>query len=404
MNFQFSDEEKSKINKDAERQWINYQKADHKCYKKDCKEISIGSHAISESISLAKISVNGEMNYFESKRNGFESKSLFIKPIGKGVASTFQGFCEKHDTSIFIDIDNSPHKYSVKQILLQCYRSVCYADYHNNYYTKVFDDSSFDFVRNFVFNSSESEFFKGNVKVLEKKEEILEDIIRKTIDSINYEHRIFYDLKTKMEFLLEWIEEKKFEDPFNHTLKQRCNLLGFSFFYRKVAVKIPVAVVNQHILRINGNKTYLLFTVVPYADSTEIYWIFEDAYYETLSKKWDEMNATEINLLNRIESSMIQFEHWFIDPRIINSIPTNRLNIIKEDIVYNHDKNVFVDYDLSIFDDLRLDFIKYVDESTRLIERQKIDNNVQRNPKNERERLYKEYVLNQILNIRIDCR
>jgi hypothetical protein len=405
MVYQLSEADRKKINADSEKSWLNYhQKLKHQCFKPGCESFAIGSHSISESISLSKISVNGNMKYFRSRRNGIESKELHLRNIGIDEASKFQGFCSKHDNE-FEFLDKNECKYSVRQVLLQCYRSVCYAVYHCKYYAQVNDNSSFNLLRDFAMSPSGINFLTEDIKMLDEKlienqeflsliRELLEEKITAMIESINYEYRIFSDLKETMELLLEAIEDKKLNSPINHIIKQRCSPFRFSFFYRKIKYKIPVAVVNHHLLKIDEVKTYLFFTVVPYEESTEIYWIFDDRYYDFFSEKWDEMNASEINILNRIESSMLQFEHWFIDSRILDIIPVDRINIIKEDINFNYDKNVFVDYDLSIFDELRLEFIRYVNETTRSIEQLKINANVKRKPREEREELYRKHIFN----------
>lgn len=401
----FSEEDRNKINADFEKSWVNYKhKIKHKCFKPGCESFAIGSHSVSESISLTKISVDGNMKYFRSRRSGIESKELELGDIGINEASIFQGFCSKHDNE-FDFLDKNESKCSVRQVLLQCYRSVCYAVYHSKYYAQEIDSAFPHVFRDFAMSSEGANFL--NIKMLDENkledqkfingiEKLSEEEIRDVIHSLNYEYRTFSGLKERMELLLENIEDKKLEPHINHILKQRCSRLGFSFFYRKVNFKIPVAVVNHHLLEIGENITYLFFTVVPYADSTEIYWTFDDKYYDLFSRKWDEMNASEINILNRIESSMLQFEHWFIDPKIVDSIPLDRINTIKEDINFNYDKNVFIDYDLSIFDDLRLESIRCANETIRSIEKQKINANVKRKPKDERELLYQKYFSDQI--------
>ena len=148
--------------------------------------------------------------------------------------------------------------------------------------------------------------------------------------------------------------------------------------YKRIGLKIPVAMVNHHPLIIDRKKTILLFTVIPYASGTEIYWIFNSNYKTVLNRKWLDMTQNDIGIINRIESSMVHSEQWFIDPRILESIPSDRMETIKQDLYFNNERSPFVDYDLSIFDELRIYSINDLDETTRCNEKQKITSSVNR--------------------------
>ena len=60
-----------------------------------------------------------------------DEKSMFasLKPIGKGVASTFFGFCDHHDTTLFSTIENFPFDNSDQHCFLHTYRSFAHS-YH----------------------------------------------------------------------------------------------------------------------------------------------------------------------------------------------------------------------------------------------------------------------------------
>jgi hypothetical protein len=83
-------------------------------------------------LSLIEEEVNGQnclytvTSYSSSKKRHIED---FI-PVGKKVASTFYGFCDKHDTELFEPIENHPFDGSDKHLFLHSYRSFAHS-YHS---------------------------------------------------------------------------------------------------------------------------------------------------------------------------------------------------------------------------------------------------------------------------------
>lgn len=74
----------------------------------DCEGKIINSHTVSKSGSLKKISENGHVYSFESGSIfNFECRNdLKVKSIGVSKASTFPGFCQFHDKSLFSPIED----------------------------------------------------------------------------------------------------------------------------------------------------------------------------------------------------------------------------------------------------------------------------------------------------------
>lgn len=91
-----------------------------------CIEI-IKAHSIQKKGFLAKIEKNGHVytidtSFTSKKKNRGE---LSYKKTGINQASTFLGFCKKHDNSLFEEIDNLPLKPNDRQVFLYAYRSLC---------------------------------------------------------------------------------------------------------------------------------------------------------------------------------------------------------------------------------------------------------------------------------------
>ncbi len=83
-------------------------------------------------LSLLEGEINGQMKVYSG--TSFESSEIemiedFV-PIGKSMASTFFGFCEKHDTDVFSVIENKPFDHSEEHLFLHSYRSFAHS-YHS---------------------------------------------------------------------------------------------------------------------------------------------------------------------------------------------------------------------------------------------------------------------------------
>jgi len=84
----------------------------------------INAHSIQENRELVSIAKDGNIFQIKSEisKNGNTYK---VKPHGKGVASTFYGFCEPHDNELFRPIDTQFLVPTNEQAFLLAYRSVC---------------------------------------------------------------------------------------------------------------------------------------------------------------------------------------------------------------------------------------------------------------------------------------
>lgn len=91
-----------------------------------CKEI-VNAHSIQRERSLSAIQYDGHV-YRISADFGTLNKNkgkLSCQKVGVNKASTFLGFCKKHDNDLFEKIDNHPLIPTDEQIFLYGYRSLC---------------------------------------------------------------------------------------------------------------------------------------------------------------------------------------------------------------------------------------------------------------------------------------
>jgi len=88
--------------------------------KEKCSEKVIEGHSIQKSRILEEIAHNGKVMSFSSRMS---YSTYDFEKIGIRKASTFFGFCNRHDTSIFSDIENKDYEERLGQNFLYAYRA-----------------------------------------------------------------------------------------------------------------------------------------------------------------------------------------------------------------------------------------------------------------------------------------
>ncbi len=101
------------------------------CYHPDapygCGDRIVRAHSISKSMHLRPISHLGEVTQISLGKRYDKNKTsngLVIKNIGLRVASTFNGFCNKHDKDLFAPLEDKPFIPTSEQIALLHYRTL----------------------------------------------------------------------------------------------------------------------------------------------------------------------------------------------------------------------------------------------------------------------------------------
>jgi len=92
-----------------------------------CSGGIIDAHTIQRKGALEKIidSDNHVCVLKTDKKNAANEESLKIETIGWKKASTFPGFCGKHDTMLFTKIETTPFTGTHEQCVIQSYRALC---------------------------------------------------------------------------------------------------------------------------------------------------------------------------------------------------------------------------------------------------------------------------------------
>jgi hypothetical protein len=92
-------------------------------------------------------------------------ETMDFRKIGKHKASIFPGFCNKHDTSVFAEVEIGDVEINQRSLLLLTYRVVCLEIFEKEVNVKIYSDPVFqsgvnganvaDFAQNFVNGTKE---------------------------------------------------------------------------------------------------------------------------------------------------------------------------------------------------------------------------------------------------------
>ena len=100
--------------------------------------------------------------YLSHKRNQKSNASISMSKRGTGYASTFKGFCNKHDTEVFTPIEQHLYTMSEEQNFLFAYRAFVYE------YSKRLEENCFHSeIKNDVINETNPEIFEMMYTLLE---------------------------------------------------------------------------------------------------------------------------------------------------------------------------------------------------------------------------------------------
>lgn len=91
-----------------------------------CSENPIKAHSIQNSKVFDQLNFDGHLIGLKIKISKTHKPDISFDKIGRNKASTFEGFCSRHDKELFEEIDDHQFdKNNVKQLFLLAYRSVC---------------------------------------------------------------------------------------------------------------------------------------------------------------------------------------------------------------------------------------------------------------------------------------
>ena len=96
----------------------------HPIAREECRGRIVRAHTLQRAGLLEVISVNRHVYGFDLSRMPDDDGVYRFKLIGINKASTFTGFCEKHDTEFFGPLETRPFTSSKEQLFLLAYRAL----------------------------------------------------------------------------------------------------------------------------------------------------------------------------------------------------------------------------------------------------------------------------------------
>lgn len=298
------------------------------CFHKDekCSVSIISAHSIQNNKILKRISENGDVLYFSRKDH--DGTKFLLSKTGRKKATTFTGFCQYHDNTIFSFIENKDYQENnTEQEFLLAYRALA-KEYHAKKTAKKISESA--------------------IKQSSKESDI--NLFKNYLLGAN---QALKELKTYKEQLNEALDNKNFDILETRTIKLHREY--------KIAVSSFFAVENDF----KGDTVNLMsdfskelkafcLTIFPQSGKTYILFSYLKKHKKTLAPVLTQIQKNKgVNDIKKIISNIIAFhtENFVISPNTWDKIPK------QEQVIFNNIffENLFcLEINLSKLEDINL--------------------------------------------------
>lgn len=325
------------------------------CSSKDCivhgcgKPSIIRSHTIQKAGSLEIIA---EQGHVLTPAVGRSNGRLGMILVGINEASTFPGFCHKHEM-IFKDFENRKNLSHAIDFALQIYRTVCrevVVKRHAIEYNSMILKHYLDFRNTKFFELMMSEAKKRGLDLDKVK------LVDLNFRGLDYRETVIKaNIKKMKKHLREF--EKEFYNPYVKIMQNKNTRYMFAWEAIELDFMIPVCLAgvgNFGFRGKNGQRNiHAVLQVLPFNDKTFVMIVVPIKYEKYLGWYANKFLSSDLDIVGAIESWMIHgSDHWFIKPSIWNKINTHTQQKILEDI-WDTKKNIGDIYGHSIFSDLK---------------------------------------------------
>ena len=120
--------------------------------KNECNGKIKQAHSIQRNgrLSIIESEVNGnnKVYTFTSCKSSAKNMMEDLVPIGKKDASTFFGFCDFHDSTLFSPVENFKFNKSTKHLFLHSYRSYAHSYHRKQEEHKIYNNPESEFLKN----------------------------------------------------------------------------------------------------------------------------------------------------------------------------------------------------------------------------------------------------------------
>jgi hypothetical protein len=322
-------------------------KTRHNCMSPDCTEPAIHAHAISKEHALRVVAENGLfINAHPIRADRELYKEIKFEEVGIEKATTFKGFCKKHDLE-FSALDKSGIN-TFGDVFLQLYRS--FASF-------VFEDAAYTI----------SARHAGDKENFNEPFELSKPISAARALALSYDLKDGYDNAN---------EKLPPDDRIKLTPYSTVAGMNAHVIVRRINFSCPVALQKKFVLHEDGVFFDTFVFVIPSKNSSTMIIVCDPRYTARLFGKVD----TDIDTLNFIEYCMVCDSHWWLAPSIVQKWSKEKLELIESDYWNFHELKFLDSYDVSLFDETRIKLCETLPSAERDKEISKIENLPVRQP------------------------
>lgn len=345
----FSESEKNKLFYKTLKLKLEKWKTSRNCIYIGCNNKSVRkSHTISKSNNLKLICENGKLltPFLDDKKKGMN-----VREIGLNEASTFPGFCDKHE-QLFSAFEKSGKLNITKDFQLQIYRTICREILVKELYIEHFKKISDDYI-----------VYRDKKLIHLIKEKLGIDFVNNNLKLIN--SMKFQECKTKIEnLMLDKIDSftKDLNELRNGLLKGMIqdmeNIESENVYAVAISldIEIPVALAGRGNFIANNIKksdVTVILNVIPYKNGTYFILASIKKYKKYLDSYIDYYKQHPLLLINMVENWMVHgSDHWFIKPSIWNQLKDEFKDNFLDEIL-DTSKNIGFPFEYSVFNSLR---------------------------------------------------
>lgn len=330
------------------------------CMYPNCFEENVKSHAISRSISLESIAEDSHLYSFVPRQDSRDTKKPWLKRISTNKATRHHCFCDTHEQK-FNKLDDYEIE-NTKDVLLQVYRSLCVAfaqerssmiKLHKLNDTNSYKDIGTEVAEEFLRGSEYQELIPllTEPKVLEVVQKKIMFLLSEKIDG---ECVVFENIAIQLKLLSDTIESK--EIPYNELQTISVESFEHTIFYYKADFQIPLALNTIQHGRAGSTEVKVYSSVTPYEESTVIIGMLPNSLLgdQTLVDKINDYFSSEYKVVKYIESVMSSSDGWFVKETVVKKMAKEKEKFFRTDCMFLNERKLFQDYDLSIFDELKI--------------------------------------------------
>lgn len=331
------------------------------CMYPNCFENNVKSHAISRSISLESIAEDSHLYSFLPRQNSKDTKKPYFKRISTNKATRHYCFCDTHEEE-FKTLDDYEIS-ETKGVLLQVYRSLCVAFAQER--TALIDIYKLNDTESYkeIGVEAAEEFLKANgheTLIPRLKElKVLEIVQRKMLfllsESVDEKCVAFKNLALQVKLRSDSIGSKKI--PYNELQTISFELFDHTIFYYKADFQIPVALNTIQHCCVDSSEVKIYYSVTPYEKSTVIIGMIPNSLLsdQIIVDKINDYFSSEYKVIKYVESIMSISDGWFIKESVLKNMTKEKEETFLTDCMFLNERKPFQDYDLSIFDKLKIE-------------------------------------------------